>query len=200
MNGIIIFFAIAFVGGILSLLYGKKMFNGLLAIYAFFAMYRFVITHFPSDQYVLWIAIAAGVLAIVLVKFAKNLAFFLLGAVIGALITLAVIPFLPAMPGYVSTCIVIGVAILCGFLMAHFSNTLIRFGTAYAGGDMISTAALLLIFGSSTLPTLAADSVPDTISNLAEYMYGSFATQYSLWILIASVIMMFIGASFQKRH
>jgi hypothetical protein len=200
MTGIIIYFVIAFVAGILSLLYGKKMFNALLAIYAFTMTYRFVLTKFPSDQYVLWIAIAAGILAIVLVKFAKNLTFFLLGAVIGALLGMAVVPFLPELPGYVSTCIVIGCAILLGFLMAHYNNTLIRFGTAYIGGDMISSATLLLIFGSATLPSMMADSVPDTIQNLAGYMYGSFASAYSLWILAGSIVLMFFGAAFQKKH
>lgn len=200
MNGIIIFFVIAFVAGILSLLYGKKMFNGLLAIYAFCAVYRLVITHFPSDQYVLWIAIAAGVLAIVLVKCAKNVAFFLLGAIIGALLGLAVIPFLPQLPGYVSTCVVIGCAILFGFLMSHYDNTLIRYGTAYVGGDMLATAALLLIFGSSSLSSMMTSSVPETIGNLAEYTYGTFASQYSIWILVASIVLMFFGAAFQKKH
>jgi hypothetical protein len=200
MSGIIIYFVIAYVSGVLSLLYGKKMFNALLAVYAFFAMYRFVMTKLPSSEYALWIAIGAGVLAIVLVKFAKNLAFFLLGALIGALLGLAVVPFLPQMPGYVSTCIVIGCAILFGFLMSHYNNALIRYGTAYVGGDMISSATLLLIFGSGTVQSMLQDSVPDTISSLAGYMYGDFANQYSLWILICSIILMLFGAAFQKKH
>jgi len=200
MNGIIIYFVIAFVAGVLSLLYGKKMFNVLLAIYAFTMAYRFVLMKLPSEKYVLLIAVAAGIAAIALVKFANNLTFFLLGAVIGALLSMAVLPFLPELPEYASTCIVIGCAIVLGFLMSHYNNTLIRFGTAYIGGDMISCATLLLIFGSSALPTMMTDNVPDTIQNVAEYMYGTFAKSYSLWILVGSIVLMFFGAAFQKKH
>ena len=200
MTGIIIFFVISYVAGILSLLYGKKMVNVLLAVYAFCGVYRFVLTHYPSDQYVFWIAIGAGVLAIVLVKFAKNLAFFLLGAAIGLLIGLAALNFLPEHPAYVSYCVIIGCALLFGFLMSHYNNVLIRYGTAYVGGEMIMTATLLLLFGSTVLPTMISEDAAATIGSLTEYMYGTFAQQYTLWILIGSVVLMFFGAAFQKKH
>lgn len=200
MTGLIIFFVICYVAGILSLLYGKKMINVLLAIYAFTATYRFVLTHFPSDQYVLWIAIGAGVLAIVLVKFAKKLAFFLFGAAIGAIIALATIGFLPAHPDYVSYCYILGIAVVCGFLTSHYSDTLIRFATAYGGGEMITSATLLLIFGSSSLPAMVSADNAATITNVTGYLYGDFATQYAVWIMIGSIVLMFFGAAFQKKH
>lgn len=200
MNGIIIFFVICYVTGLLSLFYGKKMVNVLLAIYAFCAAYRFALAHLPSDQYALWIAVGAGILAIVLIKFAKNVAFFLLGAVIGMMIGLALVNFLPAHPDYVSWFFVLACAVILGWLTSHFSGTLIRFGTAYIGGEMVTSATLLLIFGYNSVQGMASADTPATITTITQYLYGDFAAQYSLWILIGAAVLMFIGAAFQKKH
>lgn len=200
MTGMIIFFAVCFVAGTLSLLYGKKMVNVLLAVYAFCAVYRFVLEHFPDNAYILWIALAAGILAIVLVKTAKKFAFFLLGAVIGLLIGMTVLIFLPELPEYVPYAVVLIFVLAFGYLTSHYENTLIRFGTAYIGGEMISSAVLLLVFGSAALPALASDDIVTSMNAVSQYLYGPFTAQYSLWIVIIGIVLMAFGAVYQKKH
>lgn len=200
MTGIILFFVICFVAGVLSLLYGKKMVNFLLAIYAFCGVYRFVLDHFPNQNYVVWIAIGAGIVAILLVKFAKKLAFFLLGALVGFTLGMTIANFLPDGSELLYWCVVIGSAVLLGFITSHNSTVLIRYATAYIGGEMISSATLLLVFGSSVIPTFTSDNISTTVTALGQYYNNVFMTQYTLWVVIGAIVLMFFGATFQKKH
>lgn len=200
MTGIILFFAIIYVAGFLSFLYGRRMVNILLGIYAFCGTYQLVLTRFPTMPHVIWIAIGAGVLAVLLVQFAKSVAFFLLGAVIGMMIAMTVLSFFPNLPSYAHIGIIVGCGLVLGFLTARYDDTLIRYGTSYIGGEMLTTASLMLILSSSLLPGMMSEDIMASISNVADYLYGTFAAQYSLWIIAGSIVLMFLGAAFQRKH
>jgi len=200
MNGIIIFFAICFVVGFLSLLFGKKMINGLLAVYAFVFAYRFIYQNFSNYDYVLYIALACGILAIVLMRSIKKFAFFLLGAYVGYLLSGTIMSFIPISDMRMHYAVLIGIIVVCGVLVMNFDNVLIRYATSFVGGELIGASALFLIMENDKIMSFVSGDIMASCMSMSHYLFAEFMPSQALIIFCIALVGMFIGANYQRHH
>ena len=200
MQGIILFFALVYVTGILSLLFGRKIFHSLLAIYAFITAYQYASSFVSDSQYVLLISVLAGVLGVLLVRFAEKAAFFVIGAYFGYLLFGLLGVYIPFQNTYVYYGAMAAVMIVCGLLMIKYQNVLLRYATSFAGGHIIGAASLYLLMEGNNASAYAGADAVLAGSQLGQYIYGPFAQGHSLYILVIAVILMFAGAQYQRHH
>ena len=200
MAFIYLFLAIIIGVGLISCLWGQKIFSCLLTLYAFLITYRFVVMKMANDPNAVIIALVAAVIVALLAQYAKKLAFFLLGFFIGLIAGNALVTYLPLSDQMMKTMVIIGCGLVIGFIVMHWNKIFIRIGTSYLGGDLIGTAGLFLVFNYGKLGTYVnADTITE-ISHLSNTLFTSFANTYSLYILIIAVIFTLIGTRYQKHH
>lgn len=200
MTGLILFFSVAYVIGFLSLLFGKKMISVMLAFYAFIETYRFVMMHFPTMEYIMIIAAIVGILAVLLVNFAKNVALFVVGCFIGFTFGQMIVPLVPIQPDYLPYVVLVGCTLLFGLLTKRYSSVLLRYGTAFIGGNIIATTTLLLITNSTVLNGFIFSNPIASMQAVAQYLFTTFMGTNTLWILVIALCLMFAGAFYQKKH
>lgn len=198
MTGTIIILAVIVCAGLISMLYGERLFSLILAIAAFVFTYGFINSNFANTSNVTVIALVAAVVAALLSQYAKRLAFFLLGLFIGYFLGQIAAGYVPATDAYTSW-IVIGVcAIVMGILCAHFNRTFIRMGTSFIGGILIGSVVLYIIMNFDNLSGSAG--LISSASALSAYITGQINGQYGLWLLGIALVLTIIGTRYQKHH
>lgn len=200
MSFIFLFLAVMIGIGLISCFKGQKIFSILLTLYAFLITYRFVTRVLVNDPNVVIIALVVAVIVALLAQYAKKLAFFLLGFFIGLIIGNAVIGYLPLSDQMTRTIVIIGCGIVLGIVVMHWNKTFIRIGTSYLGGDLIGTAGLFLVFNYAKLGSYVNPDTITELSSLSNTLFTSFASQYSLYILIIALIFTVIGTHYQTHH
>lgn len=200
MSFIFLFLLILIGIGLIACLWGQKIFSILLTLYAFLVTYRMVITRMAGDPNAVIIALAAAVVVALLSQYAKKLAFFLLGFLIGLLLGNAVLARIVVADPVMHWVVLLGCGIVSGFVTMHWNKLFIRIGTSFLGGYLIGTAGLFLIFNYNALGTYVSSDTITEISHLSSTLFTTFADQYSLYILITALIFTVIGTHYQKHH
>lgn len=198
MTGTIIILAVIVCAGLLSMLYGERLFSLILAIAAFVFTYSFINSNFANTSNVTVIALAAAVVAVLLSQYAKRLAFFLLGLYAGYFIGQIAAGYVPAQDAY-TPWIVIGVcAVVTGILCAHFNRSFIRIGTSFIGGILIGSVVIYVVMNINNLSGSAG--LISSAGALSAYITGQVNGQYGLWLLGIALILTIVGTRYQKHH
>lgn len=200
MIGVILVGALFIVTGIMSMMYGQKLFSMFLTIYAFTLTFSMIVSQSGESMTTLAIALAVAVVAAIVAQYAPKAAFFLLGFVAGLFLGGLLILAIPGLDTSLSLVVILAAGLVTGILTAHFNRTFIRIGTSFLGGKSLATGLLFFIFHATDLYTFAANDLSATIENTSTYLSNAFAMQYSTYILVASLIFTCIGYYFQSTR
>lgn len=200
MIGVILTGALFIVTGILSMMYGQKLFSMFLSIYAFSLTFSVIVSQAGQSMTCLAIALAVAAVAAIVAQYAPKVAFFLLGFVVGLFLGGLLILVIPDLNTNLSLAVFLASGIVIGILTAHFNRSFIRLGTSFLGGKSLATGLLFFIFHATDLYTFASGDLSGSIQNTSAYLSNTFAVEYSTYILIASLIFTCIGYYFQSTR
>ena len=131
MTGLILYFAVSLLIGILACFFGKKMFFQVFAAVAFLVVFDIALTRGDGTTLTLIIAVLLGVAAAFLSKYLYKLSVFLLGALAGAGIGSLLSTLLASQIGSYSWAVILGCAMLLGFCALRWGKLFIIGSTAY---------------------------------------------------------------------
>lgn len=201
MIGVILAAAIFIAIGALAVFKGQKLFTLFLCVFAFGITFEFLLNTYGHSPTTIAIALAAAVVAALLAQYAQKVAFFLLGFIVGCIIGFLITPFIPNVEGNMVYIVAAIVGVVCGILTAHWQKLFIRVGTSIAGGRTLTLGLLFLILNGTSLSSYEGGSIISSMNNTVDAMCGTFATSYSTYILIGTIIFTVIGVIFQsKKH
>ncbi len=201
MIGVILVATIFIVIGLFAILKGQKLFSLFLSLFAFGFTFEAIVKSYGQNMTTLAIALAVAVVAAILAQYAQKLAFFLMGAVAGAFLGALLVPFVPNLDAKLALIFIVAVAIVVGVLTAHWDKIFIRLGTSFAGGRVLSTGVLFVVFNMTNLTDFASNDIFTAVQNTTNYLAGTFMNNNATYILIGSIICTVIGYFAQaKKH
>lgn len=147
----------------------------------------------------LGIALAAGVLAMILAKAAYRFGVFLVGAAGGAelgMLLFSVIPDTAAQSRWIIVVVAAAIAALCA---VHWCDVIIMLSTAYSGASLIAGPVCFLALKWGSLPNfIYADGALSTMQHLGHYLANGFADQ-NWWLLATTLAMTVWGFRCQRK-
>lgn len=200
MVGVILIGVLFIVTGILAMMYGQKLFSLFLSVYAFSLAFNIIVSQYGQTATTIAIALAVAVVAAILAQYAPKLAFFLLGFVVGIFLSAFLVIYIPDLDSTLALVVILIAALVIGILSAHFNKVFIRLGTAFLGGRSLSIGLLFFIFNATQLNNYVGADLMGSIQNTSTYIAESFTTQYSTYILVATLIFTVIGYYFQSTR
>ena len=198
MTGLILYFAVSLLIGILACFFGKKMFFQVFAAVAFLVVFDIALTRGDGTTLTLIIAVLLGVAAAFLSKYLYKLSVFLLGALAGAGIGSLLSTLLASQIGSYSWAVILGCAMLLGFCALRWGKLFIIGSTAYLGAGGLAPRVYFLVQHFADLNAYAGSDIVGTMQTLHDYVSGPFADANSEIILTVTIVLTICGFLFQR--
>lgn len=200
ISSLLIVLVLAAAAGFIVCFRGQKMLALAFGIMAFTCTYQFLTALWGTSPAGLVAAVAVAVVAILLVRFAQSLAFFLIGFVSGIMIGNVVMGFVPIAEAYIEWIVIISFGLILGFLGKHYQKGIIRILTGICGGTFLAGFTLLLMVHIGNLSVFDAGNVLDTATGMITFMSSALSGTYSLYGLVLTVIYSVCGILYQNKH
>ena len=200
MVGIVLFFVVLFLFGLLSIFAGSKLFEIVAGAALFFTAFRYLTLISTDFKYVMTLALIAGFAGWGITRKAKSTALFVFGAIIGIMMIQLVLPYVPSgYPSYFSWAMLIVGALLGGFFVKDVSNIFLSIAVSFFGGYLLVTGMFMLIDMGMNLTSYASSDTVSVMYNLGYYMKDVIVPMYSRYILAGSLAASAAGFILQKK-
>lgn len=200
MNNVIICLALLAAAGILLCFFGRRFINISLPLIAFIIVMRYVMEHYSQSQYVILIAVLAGIAGALLARFAKRAAFFIIGFIVGFFIGSILCRYITLDAAYGNIIVELLCALVLGFLFVKWNNFFLSIITAYVGGQRLAVLTVFLVVNYASLASFGKPDILTTFQSLEGFMENAFLNAYPIYIFLITVIFMLAGISFQNRR
>lgn len=199
MTGIIVYCLFSIIFGVLSCFAGKRLFYPMLAVFMTATAFSVCISQFGIDLKGIIISVCVGVLTCLLSKFFYKAGVFLISALFGGVIGTIIDFFVPETYKNSRVAIIIVAALLVGICGVIWSDLFIMLSTAYNGAGCMVTPFIFLIFNFSKLESFEGKNFESTVTKLEKYLSGSFLTDYSWIIFLATIALAIVGFCYQRK-
>lgn len=187
--------------GLAACLLGKRLFYLVLGLVVFLVVFDAGLSSSEGSVVSLVVAVALGLVAALLSRYAYKAGVFLVGFVAGAALAfLVTLPMSAEVTAYAPVVTVV-VGALCGLAAVRWSDLFVRLGTAYAGATLAVPPALAAVLEPGTLGALAVpgDALA-TFDALSAHVGGSFLEAHATSVLVLTLALTVVGAIAQGRR
>lgn len=200
MEFVLLYLLVNIAVGAIACFFGKKLFYLMLGALVFLGVFNMGLSVTDGSPVALVLAIALGVIAALLSKYAYKVGVFLMGCVAGAALGFVISILLPAEMADYSMIVIVVLAIVCALGALHWCDLFVRWGMAYSGATFMSSNLLAAIFAFTSLSALAvSDDMLATFDALSSYIAGPFSAAYATPIFVATLVLTVVGAVVQKH-
>lgn len=197
MAGVIVYLAFSIAAGIVSCLWGRRLYYLILSLSVFFAVFQLVLAGSDSSVLAVIIAVVFGAAAALLAKFLYKFSVFLLGLLAGAGLGFLISLFIPENASDYNWIIILAAALICGACAVKWNDLFIIISTAYNGANMVALPACFLVMEFSKIQEFV--STDESVNALSSYLTGDFSNQNGSAILIVTLAICAAGIIFQKK-
>ena len=200
MEFVIVYLLVNVLVGAAACFFGKRLFFLMLGALVFLGVFNVALGATDASPASLAVAAVLGIVAALLSKYAYKAAVFLAGFVTGAALGFVVTMLLADQLGDFLALVMLIAGVLLGLAGVRWSDTIVRWGTAWTGATFVvpNVLAAATAFGTLVERAVPGDAMA-TFDALSAYIGGDFAAAYGTPILAGTVVLAVAGAIVQTK-
>lgn len=201
MEPVIVYLLVNVSVGVLACFFGRRLFYLALGALVFLGVLNVAATATDGSAASFAIAVALGVVAALLSKFAYRAGVFLVGFLTGAALGFLVTMLLPQEASDFLGVIMVVSGLLLGLAAARWSDLAVRLGTAWSGASFIVPNVLAALLAPAALgAAVVPGDLAASFDALSAYVGGEFAAAYGTPVLVGTIALAAIGSVVQARQ
>lgn len=198
MVSVLAFLLINILFGFLLCFYGKNIVSWLVSIFIILITGAYLYDKYGYSQKNLIIFIVIAVVILLAFNFFIKFGLFLIGGLVGALLGLVVINYVPKSYDKYYNYIVLLIALVFAIITALSQRKILAFLTALAGANILSSSLIFLALNIQNIKLLSKKLPIDSMDKLIK-SYANNSSGKNQAILIGMLIFTVLGFLFQSR-